>query len=159
VAHLRAPPEYQSIAAGDGDEDGAARIKIPGARELLSNPMIRYISASSGAVGFMAAAFNLFFTLLAYSDLEDGGLAMKVPQPSYSLVYMLTLTLSAFEDRHSFIAHGRDLYSTQVLATFPPDQIQHCDGVSLYALGVAGDLPGSTVTQPAGLDPRTGQVI
>jgi hypothetical protein len=41
--------------------------------------MIWYVSASSGAIGFMGGAFNLFFTLLAYSDLKDGGLALQVP--------------------------------------------------------------------------------
>jgi hypothetical protein len=40
--------------------------------------MIWYISVSSGAIGLMGGAFNLFFTLLAYSDLKDGGLALQV---------------------------------------------------------------------------------
>jgi hypothetical protein len=40
--------------------------------------MLRYISVSSGAIGFTAAAFNNFFALLAFSDLADGGLQLKV---------------------------------------------------------------------------------
>jgi hypothetical protein len=80
------PAGYQAVS--DVERPAEPQTVPPGARELLRvYPMLRYISASSGAIGFTAAAFNVFFGLLAYSNLADGGLQLSVRtyflRPSY----------------------------------------------------------------------------
>lgn len=62
----------------DTESTVEAIAKPPGARELLSSLVFRLIASLSGSIGFIASAFNAFFTLLAYADIVDGGLGLKV---------------------------------------------------------------------------------
>ena len=47
-------------------------------QELLSIPALRAVFASSGALGFLGSSFNNVFVLMAYSPLDQGGLALSV---------------------------------------------------------------------------------
>ena len=51
-------------------------------KELLSIPILRAVFASSGALGFFGSCFNNVFVLMAYSPLDQGGLALSVRPPS-----------------------------------------------------------------------------
>ena len=53
-------------------------------KELLSIPILRAVFASSGALGFFGSCFNNVFVLMAYSPLDQGGLALSVRPPSPS---------------------------------------------------------------------------
>jgi len=57
----------------------------PSVMELLSIPMIRALTASGLALGFICAAFDVLFVLFCYSPIETGGLSFSVSQIGYSL--------------------------------------------------------------------------
>ena len=47
-------------------------------KELLSIPVLRAVFASSSALGFAGSCFNNVFVLMAYTPLNQGGLALSV---------------------------------------------------------------------------------
>ena len=52
--------------------------KRPLFRELLSIPVLQAVFASSAALGFAGSCFNSVFVLMAYSPINEGGLALSV---------------------------------------------------------------------------------
>ncbi len=61
-------------------------VKPHSVKELLSIPVLRAVFASSSALGFAGSAFNSGFILMAYTPLEQGGLALSVRRPVYTSV-------------------------------------------------------------------------
>ncbi|KAJ3487521.1 hypothetical protein NLI96_g3470 [Meripilus lineatus] len=57
-------------------------------RALLTIPAIRAVSLSSFALGFIAAAFNVVFVLVAYTDTKSGGLGFDPAQIGQALSIM-----------------------------------------------------------------------
>jgi hypothetical protein len=52
--------------------------------------MMRYISLASGGVGLLGATFNVLFVLIAYSPVDEGGLALSVGLAPTPVVLALT---------------------------------------------------------------------
>ena len=67
-----------------------AQEKPPSVRSLLALPVIRAICASQWMLGFLAACFNTGFVLMAYTPIEQGGLAMNVSCTSISSPWLPT---------------------------------------------------------------------
>lgn len=74
------PPVPQSYGALSSEEPTSppALEKPPSLGSLLALPVIRALFTSQLMLGFLAAAFNTVFVLLAYTPIEDGGLSMNV---------------------------------------------------------------------------------
>ena len=53
-------------------------VKPHSVKELLSIPVLRAVFAASSALGFAGSSFNSGFVLMAYTPLEQGGLALSV---------------------------------------------------------------------------------
>lgn len=79
----------------DAESTVEAVAKPPGARELLSSLVFRLIAGLSGSIGFIASAFNAFFALLAYADIIDGGLGLKVYIPHVYVIGQQLITSSS----------------------------------------------------------------
>ncbi|KIP03902.1 hypothetical protein PHLGIDRAFT_15569 [Phlebiopsis gigantea 11061_1 CR5-6] len=75
----RTPPEPSRFESEPGDEIAPLLEleKPPGLRSLLSLPVIRALCAAQWMLGFIAAAFNIVFVLMAYTPIKDGGLSMN----------------------------------------------------------------------------------
>ncbi|KAI0687446.1 major facilitator superfamily domain-containing protein [Cerioporus squamosus] len=63
-------------------------VKPHSVRELLSIPVLRAVFGSSSALGFAGSAFTSGFVLMAYSPLEQGGLALSPSQIGRALSSM-----------------------------------------------------------------------
>ncbi|RPD57572.1 MFS general substrate transporter [Lentinus tigrinus ALCF2SS1-7] len=55
-------------------------VKPHSVKQLLSIPVLRAVFASSSALGFAGSSFNSGFILMAYTPLEQGGLALSPSQ-------------------------------------------------------------------------------
>ncbi|EPQ51854.1 MFS general substrate transporter [Gloeophyllum trabeum ATCC 11539] len=64
------------------------QITPPTARVLLARPLIRAICLASGLLGFIAGSFNHVFTLMAYTPVREGGLALSVAQIGRAMFFM-----------------------------------------------------------------------
>jgi hypothetical protein len=69
-----------------GPEEIITKEPPPGIRELITHPMMLYISLASGGLGVLGATFNILFVLIAYSPLDEGGLSLNVGFSLYSFV-------------------------------------------------------------------------
>ena len=69
-------------------EEEEAPLSVP---ELLKLPAFRAVLVASGALGFLGSCFNNVFVLMAYTPLDQGGLALSVRVPSQTSVYVLPL--------------------------------------------------------------------
>ncbi|KAJ6608577.1 major facilitator superfamily domain-containing protein [Mycena sp. CBHHK59/15] len=56
-----------------------------GAMELLSIPMMRALTASAFALGFIGTAFDVVFVLFCYTPIKAGGLSFSVTEIGYAL--------------------------------------------------------------------------
>ena len=67
-------------------ESGEIVEKPLGLLGLLAVPVLRAVCVSQWMLGFVAAAFNSVFVLMAYTEIEDGGMSMNVRLASSSLM-------------------------------------------------------------------------
>ncbi|PIL35917.1 MFS general substrate transporter [Ganoderma sinense ZZ0214-1] len=77
--------EQESLIAAASSTDTVIDIqteepKRPLFRELLSIPVLQAVFASSAALGFAGSCFNSVFVLMAYSPINEGGLALSPSQ-------------------------------------------------------------------------------
>ncbi|KAJ7197173.1 major facilitator superfamily domain-containing protein [Mycena pura] len=56
-----------------------------GVMDLLSIPMMRALTASAFALGFIGTAFDVVFVLFCYTPIEHGGLSFSVNEIGYAL--------------------------------------------------------------------------
>ncbi|KAM5534538.1 hypothetical protein V8D89_011742 [Ganoderma adspersum] len=107
--------EQESLIAAASSTDTVIEIhaeepKRPLFRELLSIPVLQAVFASSAALGFAGSCFNSVFVLMAYSPINEGGLALSPSQIGQALSGMgavsivLKLGMPAFLRRFGTLA-------------------------------------------------------
>ena len=80
---IEVAPTYNPAAPATQLESGQVVEKPLGLRGLLEIPALRAICVSQWMLGFIAAAFNSVFVLMAYTEIDDGGMSMNV-RPSFA---------------------------------------------------------------------------
>ncbi|KAI0785874.1 major facilitator superfamily domain-containing protein [Abortiporus biennis] len=104
-------PDPSTITAPTNDPSPDDDSKPPSLLTLLRIPTIRYISFASFALGFIAAAFNVIFVLMAYTDRGSGGLGFNPSE--------IGLALSAM----GFVSIFLKLSMTVLLRPDPPSTV------------------------------------
>ena len=102
-------------------------VKPHSVKDLLSIPVLRAVFASSSALGFAGSAFNSGFVLMAYTPLEQGGLALsvRISPKQFLCAPGLTLDLTvALPDRPCTLRYGNSVDTAEALHACAAAQVR-----------------------------------